>query len=1110
MGTGTSTSGVSVVALADDTGNSSIAAVLSQADGVSVRRCADTAELRETLETAPPDRVVVHHDADGVETVAAVGAVREGRPELPVTVVTDRTVPDGVFGPRTTVVPAADTDGLVSAIRDTAAAGRPADEGLADGRHADDATDGRHADDLAAFRDLHEITADPEHDVDERIDRLLRLGATQFGTDYAFLARADRDTGEYEVTASLSGHDHLEPGAVHDLSDTYCRHVIEGDRETPATTHDTRAALSATDPAHEQFGLGCHVAAEIAVDGEVYGTLCFAADEPRAAPFSATERRLLQTMADWLGQTFERQRREAETRETRDRLARISERVTDAFFAVDEDWHVTYVNEAGAAVLRGAMGADYTESELLGRHLWEEIPQAVDTEFYAQYTHAMETGEPVSFESEYAPLDTWFDVRAFPDEDGLSVYFTDVTDRKRRERALDALLTASRAFMLADDETELADRVIAAAQEAFGHSLASVRLHDEEAGTLPPTRLSEHAAEVVPDPPTFADDEGLAGRAFQSGEPVVVDDVTAETTLDYGPVASAMYVPLGDHGTVAIGAEEPAVFDDQLVSLAELLAVTAASAFDRLARETELRDLQRAVANVDEMVFLLDGDGRFRLATDRLADALGYGDGDLAGTRLADVVVPEDAATCGDHVETLRDAAPPASVSFETGFTTATGQATPVEIELSAVSTPHGGDRIAGAATDISELAATRTSLETARDRFRRLFENLPDPIVEVEYVAGEPIVRYLNPAFADVFGYDPTAVRGENLNEFVVGEAATGDPTVIDERATAGETIRTEVTRQTAVGPREFLLQVIPHPRDGGTYAFAVYTEITEQKQREQYLQILNRVLRHNLRNDMNVVTMIAEEIAAESTDPRLSAYADQLADKARDVASVSEKAKEIERVTGETVGEIRAVDVAAQVREVTAQVAADTDTEIETDIPREAWARGTHDLQRAVTELVENAVEHGAAPTVTVRTGERSRTATDTTTAIDEPTETADEVVETTTAEPTEEVEPTPFAAVPADEIDPPEPVTDPGETGDPERPVRITIHDDGPGIPEAEWAVVTGERTITQLEHGSGLGLWLARWIVASVGGRLVRRDADADGTTIEIRLAAASPS
>lgn len=115
----------------------------------------------------------------------------------------------------------------------------------------------------------------------------------------------------------------------------------------------------------------------------------------------------------------------------------IFDRMSDGVFAVDTDWQITYANEFGGKVITNAMGRELTADEIEGLHLWEKIPEAVDTVFYEKYHEAVTTQEPVTFEEYYQPLDIWFDVRAYPSETGLSVYFDDVTERYRQREAAD-------------------------------------------------------------------------------------------------------------------------------------------------------------------------------------------------------------------------------------------------------------------------------------------------------------------------------------------------------------------------------------------------------------------------------------------------------------------------------------------------------------------------------------------------------------------------------------------------------------------------------------------------------------------------------------------------
>ncbi|MEF8841647.1 MAG: ATP-binding protein [Haloarculaceae archaeon] len=112
----------------------------------------------------------------------------------------------------------------------------------------------------------------------------------------------------------------------------------------------------------------------------------------------------------------------------------VLDRMGDGFFAVDTEWRITYANERGREIIRAAMGDGDTDERVEERNLWEAVPAVVDTVFYERFHEAMATQERVAFEAEYEPLGLWLDVRAFPSETGLSVYFLDITDRKRLRR----------------------------------------------------------------------------------------------------------------------------------------------------------------------------------------------------------------------------------------------------------------------------------------------------------------------------------------------------------------------------------------------------------------------------------------------------------------------------------------------------------------------------------------------------------------------------------------------------------------------------------------------------------------------------------------------------
>lgn len=118
----------------------------------------------------------------------------------------------------------------------------------------------------------------------------------------------------------------------------------------------------------------------------------------------------------------ERTRIEDERRQT-------FERISEAIVALDNDWNYTYVNaKAGEMFGRSA-------DDLIGKHIWTEFPDGVGQKFHLAYEKAKADHEPVFLEEYYPPFDRWFENRIYPSADGLTIYFHDITDRKRAEEA---------------------------------------------------------------------------------------------------------------------------------------------------------------------------------------------------------------------------------------------------------------------------------------------------------------------------------------------------------------------------------------------------------------------------------------------------------------------------------------------------------------------------------------------------------------------------------------------------------------------------------------------------------------------------------------------------
>lgn len=109
---------------------------------------------------------------------------------------------------------------------------------------------------------------------------------------------------------------------------------------------------------------------------------------------------------------------------------RILESIGDAFFALNHDWSITYWNKKAEEFTNVSRG------QALGKNIWKVFPDNIDSIFYNQYQHALKTQETVRFEAKDEIQGKWFEVSAYPSEEGLSVYFRDISLRKEADRRL--------------------------------------------------------------------------------------------------------------------------------------------------------------------------------------------------------------------------------------------------------------------------------------------------------------------------------------------------------------------------------------------------------------------------------------------------------------------------------------------------------------------------------------------------------------------------------------------------------------------------------------------------------------------------------------------------
>ena len=453
-------------------------------------------------------------------------------------------------------------------------------------------------------------------------------------------------------------------------------------------------------------------------------------------------------------------RAEREAEEADEQIRRIFERITDAFFALDDEWRFTHVNE------RAADFFDRDADDLLGEDIREAFSEGLGEQFRAAYEKAFEVQEPATLEAESTlQPGNWLEVRVYPAEDGLSVYFRNVTERRRAQMELretkqkiEALHDVAARAVGCTSEQDIYDLAIEAAEEILAFDLCTV---DAAEGDHLVTRA---VSKVVSTDGYYErtpvdEQNNLAARVYREGETSLVEDLhEADAVPAESEYRSALTVPLDEFAVFQAVSKDADGFDHGDRELAELLAAHISEALARVRTETELR---------------------------------------------------------------------------------------------------------------------------AERDRFAALFENVPNAVVRYEIDGTDAVCKSVNPAFEDVFGWREGDIVGDPVDDYILPDDQREEGEALNERVSHGRRIEgAEVHRTTRDDGRDFLLHTAPAGNGDESEAFAIYVDISEQKERERQLARQNErleefasVVSHDLRNPLNVALgrfdLLADECESDHLAP-------------------------------------------------------------------------------------------------------------------------------------------------------------------------------------------------------------------------------------------------
>jgi len=423
----------------------------------------------------------------------------------------------------------------------------------------------------------------------------------------------------------------------------------------------------------------------------------------------------------------------------------------------------------------------------------------------------------------------------------------------------------------------------------------------------------------------------------------------------------------------------------------------------------------------------------------------GASESTLLGSAFLDYIAAGDRSTAADLLavteqsETVSGTAPE-FVEFELAVD---GRA--VEIEAASTAVGLTGDSVQLICRDMTE----RNEREDQLRLYRKAMDGATVGITITDARQADNPLVYVNEEFERLTGLDSEEVLGRNPR---FPQSPRTNPDTIAEIRQAvdnGEAVSVELLNQYTDGTEwHNALDISPVHQDGElTHFLGFQRDVTATRSQQNQLAVLDRVLRHNLRNRLNVVLGHAQTLTEGANTEAVPIHAGKICETAEELLELSDKTRRFRAAIETDAESTTTIELAAILSDCLREVSETYPAAVfEHTVPETARVQSKAAVTFALTELLSNAALHSDqdAPQVSVTVSE----------------------VDTE---------------------------------------LRIRITDDGPGIPAAEQQAFT-DTTETPADHAIGIGLWLVRWAIDSAGGELDYEAVDPQGSRITVRLPA----
>lgn len=465
---------------------------------------------------------------------------------------------------------------------------------------------------------------------------------------------------------------------------------------------------------------------------------------------------------------------------------------------------------------------------------------------------------------------------------------------------------------------------------------------------------------------------------------------------------------------------------------------------EREEKQLELRRFKQAVEAAGQAIFITDTDGVIEYVNPAFEVITGYGAEEAIGKTPG---ILKSGEMSSEYYEELWDTI----LSGGTWEEELTNQRKNGELyhahQIIAPITDGEGDIQAFVAiqTDVTERVQQERKLrELKQRRYESMFNSIRDAVLIAD--TDGKIVN-CNPAFTELFGYELDEIEGKPTEYVYESEEEfeeVGEDLEAQWSGSQSTTILNYEKKSGQVFPGETSVYYLRNHEGDVTGFVGLIRDVSERKDRTRQLQNIDNVLRHNIRNEINIVQGTAELIR-DSTTGEVGTWAQKIIDTSKGLLETADKARLItELLAGPPT--LQTIDLADRLNTAVAEIAdSHPAAEITLSTPETCEITASPEIYQALEELIENAIGHSDQEQPTVEISMERRNGM-----------------------------------------------------------VSVAVADDGPGIPEMEQKVLKREANIGPLYHGSGMGLWLVNLIVQRSDGVLEFDENEPRGSVVTINL------